>query len=954
MTFVRHNIFDFIGRHQSRYEHAVVTSFTFDFAFFDERIMRAFRAANIRNINVLLDTHSLEHLLENSDDAIFNGPRPYSLIPVNAPGVFHPKILLLTGRNEGCLAIGSGNFTASGMGTNDEVWGVFHMNGAESVHKPLFSAAWKYLQPYLAQAKGFHVQKLGWITQNTPWLNELISTSSEGWFPLNQREDIAFIGNRAGASTLAQLATLLPAARIKQLTIVSPYFDENGTGLTRLREAFNIDVIRCITDTSCGLLPYRMASEQLAGITFLNWRDCIDGEDREINRLHAKMFHFEFQDGYEYLLLGSANATDRGLGSLHKESPNAEAGVVLRRRLGRSTYLSGLGIRADVSKAIDVRTFSPRTKGDGDALERLSYTNRIVLAERNGNHLMLRLKDTAEASDQIGIVDGIMSAPNLYSVPGSSSELNVLIKEQPEQSVVVALYRQGKRITPFVLADDVACLAKTNPDARQAALNTLIDEIMVDPEAASYAELLEYFWLEDEEEYLGSNYKTLALRTPSSKKEDDKFYESIDEATFNQLDSVQLREAALLNNGSSHIADLLHLLSNGLVVSKNLQESIEQQLMVQAGTSDEGTGGTMTDFPRNHAHGAKDAHAINKYLLQVIKRFEEESEELVTSGSLKSSPDTPLTLKDLNTMAAALSLLVLFAGKKYAEKSLIVGLTKDNQHKAVVKKIITEFLLKPFNGDQDSKYRYFELESVMLESFRQKMEKEQWVPLVKIKENKINNHWTDYLEQPKRDGSLFQGLKWYITKVLGTFLFCANRGAGYKTYEYPSAKARLVSLRHTIFQKGLFLLLNESWSEKEVVYRDLMLLDLLHNVYPNPIQKEDVTNIQKAVWNYYEHSHKKHPGFSKHWMWFAEVFLPGYIHWREIFDSDDKSPIQKPISEVTRGSWVYQKNFGFASVIRTGKKLGLQKANTYRDELTGLPIFDIEYPFSSILIFKNT
>ncbi len=121
MELVKENILDLLGSDSRRYQSAILSSFSFDFSFFESRVMRSLKGAGIRNILVLVDELSLNELLENPSGMEFRRNIGYGIYPIHAPGAFHPKIILCSGPKEGFLAIGSGNLTAAGHGSNDEL-----------------------------------------------------------------------------------------------------------------------------------------------------------------------------------------------------------------------------------------------------------------------------------------------------------------------------------------------------------------------------------------------------------------------------------------------------------------------------------------------------------------------------------------------------------------------------------------------------------------------------------------------------------------------------------------------------------------------------------------------------------------------------------------------------------------------------------------------------------------
>lgn len=151
MIIERQNILDLIGKNKHKYSSCIITCYSFDFTFFEERLMSLLRTSNVKNVNVFLDGKCLDQSLEKVTGNEFRTHKTYSLNPIYEKGVFHPKIMLLTGPKQGLLILGSGNVTSSGLSTNDEIWAAFHLNSVESKNAPVFASVWSYLQQYFRQ-----------------------------------------------------------------------------------------------------------------------------------------------------------------------------------------------------------------------------------------------------------------------------------------------------------------------------------------------------------------------------------------------------------------------------------------------------------------------------------------------------------------------------------------------------------------------------------------------------------------------------------------------------------------------------------------------------------------------------------------------------------------------------------------------------------------------------------
>jgi hypothetical protein len=93
------------------FDHAVILTYTFDPIFFEDYCLANFEGLhNCKSISVLLDRSTYEKIVAGAQtDRPKKANLRYLLHPVSVPGVFHPKLVLLTSANKGHLLIASAN-----------------------------------------------------------------------------------------------------------------------------------------------------------------------------------------------------------------------------------------------------------------------------------------------------------------------------------------------------------------------------------------------------------------------------------------------------------------------------------------------------------------------------------------------------------------------------------------------------------------------------------------------------------------------------------------------------------------------------------------------------------------------------------------------------------------------------------------------------------------------------
>src|SRR5690606_11497803 len=319
-------------------------------------------------------------------------------LPIYETGVFHPKIMLLTAKRHGLLILGSGNITSSGLSTNDEIWGAFHLENIGNENAHLFGAVWQYLQPFLNQSLGFVPQKIEWIRKHSPWLEELPVTNA--WVNLESLGmELKFLANTNQASIYNQLIENIPNKDIEQITVVSPYYDCSGQQVLQVKDHFQPAKLKCIVDPQSGLLPINIATD---GIDFYNWADCKQDYDSTFNRLHAKLIHFQDKDK-EYLVLGSANMTLAALGTPNNKAANAEAGILITRPIKNKSWIEELTIKIPENT---IQISEQEYQGIAhDAIPRINYQYRVHYAELRGKEITLYLNKNFTGDSQIIILD---------------------------------------------------------------------------------------------------------------------------------------------------------------------------------------------------------------------------------------------------------------------------------------------------------------------------------------------------------------------------------------------------------------------------------------------------------------------------------------------------------------------------------------------------------------------
>ena len=116
------NILDTISSRKD-FDIAMMTTFNFEIDFFERKILNELFANNTRKIEVFVDSKELVKALKvNRSESIF---RKYIAVPVEIQSSFHPKVILMLGKEKARLIVSSANIKTFGYLQNNEIFNVF-------------------------------------------------------------------------------------------------------------------------------------------------------------------------------------------------------------------------------------------------------------------------------------------------------------------------------------------------------------------------------------------------------------------------------------------------------------------------------------------------------------------------------------------------------------------------------------------------------------------------------------------------------------------------------------------------------------------------------------------------------------------------------------------------------------------------------------------------------------
>jgi len=323
------SLYDVIGEKKNQYEFSFITTFNAYLPFYEQIVLRRLVNAGCRVNTVLIDAGEFASSFQDNTNQPLLAGRDFTLVPIDAGrGVFHPKILLLLGRNHAALCIGSHNLTLSGFGKNRELTTVYLLSPKnESGEQQIFRDVWKAMKQWMVKQPAELLDPFLFVEKEIPWLTDVDEYATE-------HQDTFFSSNE-NLSLWEQIKPYLPTKN-RRVILISPFFDDKLRFLSELKNSLNPKEFIIGIEPETVYLSSDVTS-QFPEIKFVETNKLREG----YGYLHAKTIYIETESGKEILINGSANASSPAW--LKDGSRNYEAVVVLRSNA--SNVINQLGIK---------------------------------------------------------------------------------------------------------------------------------------------------------------------------------------------------------------------------------------------------------------------------------------------------------------------------------------------------------------------------------------------------------------------------------------------------------------------------------------------------------------------------------------------------------------------------------------------------------------------------------
>jgi hypothetical protein len=315
---------------------AIVTTFSVEFAAFEQILLPQFESSGATNIVLIADRRMMGFALADGSLTPKEAGRAYVVAgPEQLRGVFHPKIILQIGRRVARVVVASANATSAGIGGNFEITAEVGCTDETSLEQEFVGAVWRYLVRIMTGEDSPVGNALSWAELRAPWLLMAGDALQSTW-ALDDGAEIGFFANGDGArrSILSRFVERISRQPVDQLVVIGPYWDHDLAALRALVKTLRPARTIVVIQEQQALFP----AHAVGDLDLLLVRPPSEVGSRF---LHAKLI-IATVDGFDHVLLGSANCTTSALGTDLLEGPNGEACVF--RRLAAGVIFEALGL----------------------------------------------------------------------------------------------------------------------------------------------------------------------------------------------------------------------------------------------------------------------------------------------------------------------------------------------------------------------------------------------------------------------------------------------------------------------------------------------------------------------------------------------------------------------------------------------------------------------------------
>ena len=339
------NILDTISSTKD-FDIALMTTFNFEIDFFERKILNELFANNTRKIEVFVDSKELVKALKvNRSESIF---RKYIAVPVEIQSSFHPKVILMLGKEKARLIVSSANIKTFGYLQNNEIFNVFDYDKENTSNLGLIISAYRFFIELNAIAT-FEDKELFKETDEYIYLKREVKNN-----------DLYFIEN-INESVISQVVNLIDD-KVTEINIAVPYYDKELIALRNIKKQFPFSKINLYIQNKLSTFPKEInEKQQLIDKSNINIFNKL--MSNTLNKFyHGKVIEFKTKSN-SYILYGSSNCTQSALIKSYKDAGNIECNILEKGSIDEFNYFfDSFRIEKDVELESNEMTFDSEEK----------------------------------------------------------------------------------------------------------------------------------------------------------------------------------------------------------------------------------------------------------------------------------------------------------------------------------------------------------------------------------------------------------------------------------------------------------------------------------------------------------------------------------------------------------------------------------------------------------------
>jgi len=358
----------------------IVLTHNIDFIFIQTVVLKHLKKIGNPTLTIYADAQCVEESYVNQKLVISGLGKRYRVVPVNmgkAYRRFHPKAVLLSGKEKASLFVGSGNLTFGGWRQNAEIWNSYK---SDEDGTAIFHAFKKYLDGLV-----------NWLPDNNNISKPIIEAydNATALWASNMDEPKGLVGWINNNDSLIEQMKKYVSGECERLIIQSPYFDREGKTIERLNTTLKPKKIEIFAQNRHSELTKEII-DTLASNVSVRATDFIhvNLEKKKQAFMHAKFYAFIYSDRV-VVFSGSANCSQAALATDGTHFGNAELMSIREISLDEfeTSYTNDI--------EIDSAEFIPKTREEVEELDdKKSEENpvQLYLAQYEYKHIKVAYK----------------------------------------------------------------------------------------------------------------------------------------------------------------------------------------------------------------------------------------------------------------------------------------------------------------------------------------------------------------------------------------------------------------------------------------------------------------------------------------------------------------------------------------------------------------------------------